>query len=353
MLSFYRNPDTHLIMDLRKQMPYLQFFLRDSIKKLGNFTRWMEWYDSKLPFVGIGYILVVVGNQQGEFNEVLVLQVAIFSGFYLAFGYAYNDWTDRVIDQDAGKLNTLGRLSFFRATLLLIGLVIGSLASVWQLLGRIDILIAIFLSYGFAFAYSAPYIRLKEHGWLGLLSASIAQRCLPCLILFIAIDCISDLSIVYILLMLVVGLRWMIIHQLIDLDSDQRSQVQTYTAHVGYHTAQKWLPIFLFFEIALIAYISVRIIYHQPLSLGIILVYAGVTAFMTRTTGETWWQMLEHPPTAYLVLLDFYFLYWPLGLMIVWAVREPVKSPYFLLLIVWLSRHIRQHIQDLYGLWRA
>jgi 4-hydroxybenzoate polyprenyltransferase len=328
-------------------------WIRETAVRLGHLTRWSEWYDTKLPFVAIAYLLLVLTYSLEETSAEAVLRILAFSGFYLAFGYAYNDWADRESDRRAGKPNAVGELAWPRVALLLAGLVIGSLASIWSLLGQLDVLTTVVLSYPLALAYSAPPVRLKERGWTGLIVASIAQRCLPCWLLFVARGHISELSISYTTLIFIVGLRWMVTHQLADHTGDQASQTETYTTRVGYARAQRWLPRFLTLELALIAWLTVRMIGRHPAIVAITVLYVLVTALMTWTTGETLWQMLNHPSTAYLVLSDFYFLYWPLGLALVWIIHRPATGWWILGLAVWLRRHILQHLDDLHRLWNT
>lgn len=295
----------------------------------------------------LGYLQTRLLCSESNLDKSNLFQLLVFSGFYLAFGYSYNDWTDRKIDRNAGKKNIIGELALPHAMLFLIALSTCSLVILWNYLSRFDVLFVVSLSYGLAFAYSSPAIRLKEHGWIGLVAASITQRCLPCLLVFVINDCITQESILYLILLFILGLRWMIIHQLDDYDNDKKSQTYTYVTQAGREKAQSQLPRLFAFELLLIGYILYRSVLNIPESLWILVIYGAFTMLMTWATKETWWQMLKHPSSAYFVLLDFYFLYWPLGLALLWTIHQPDKFWYCILLAIWLHRYVKQHITDL------
>lgn len=322
-------------------------WIKGTGRKFGCLIRWSEWFDSKLPFVVIAYFLLKLAYSEEDITAELALRVLAFSALGLGFGYAYNDWTDVELDRKAGKKNSVAKLSLPKVILLLGGLIVCSLLSLWPLLGQSEVLGAVVLAYALAVAYSSPTVRLKERGWLGLISSSIAQRCLPCWILFAACGRITELTAIYLMLMFVVGLRWMVTHQMEDYENDQISQTLTYARRVGYSKAQKWLPRFFLLELLLIACLTLKMGLACPMVLAIVGIYGGVTTFIALITGVTLWQKLKQPSSAYLVLTDLYFVYWPLGFCILLIIRRIDALLWFPFLVFWLRRYLWLHVNDL------
>ena len=74
-------------------------------------------------------------------------------------------------------------------------------------------------------------IRFKERGLLGLIECSFAQRCMPLLIIFVLVKTDGPLIVMllgWMVLSFVDGLRYIIIHQVNDLENDIASGVDTY-----------------------------------------------------------------------------------------------------------------------------
>jgi len=96
------------------------------------------------------------------------------------------------------------------------------------------------VSMAVAAAYSLPPLRLKERGVLGALSSSLAQRSLPALTIFCYFEAYSLAPLVYCALTLVIGLRFILVHQVDDLAADQISGTRTLATRRGAE-ALKWV----------------------------------------------------------------------------------------------------------------
>ena len=307
-------------------------------------VRWAEWYDSKLPFVfGACWLAALSGS---PLSTALAARLLLFAGFYLAFGYAMNDWADRASDARAGKPNRLAALSPVAGTLLLIGLLMASLVPILIELRRPSVLVSVVAAYLLAIAYSARPLRLKERGQWGLLAAAIAQRSLLCWVVF-ATDDVPFSGWLYVLAITLLGLRWMLAHQLDDLAADRRSGLGTYAVRRGQTAAELQMQRLFTVEVIALAVLLGSLGWQQPLFFLIPALYLPVTLFMSRQTGEGLRQMLGCPETAYLVLSDYYFVYLLLGGCLIAVGLRAVPVVWFLWGVIWLRRHVREHAGSL------
>ena len=205
--------------------------LKEAIVFLIGLVRWNHWYESKIPlFFILGYYLLII-YWQGIGSLVLFTRLVLFTIFFLAFGYTLNDFCDRDVDRKAGKLNIVSGLRpIVGIVIILIIFLLGVIALPFHSLRTI---IIVLLCYFFMTFYSLPPLRFKERGVLGMLVAASAQRTLPALVFFDAFDHWGLDALLICILYLFVGLRWIIGHQIWDLDNDRRAGVETYTTNVG------------------------------------------------------------------------------------------------------------------------
>ena len=122
--------------------------------------------------------------------------------------------------------------------------------------GKLLSIFFIAVAYFFAIFYSIPPIRFKERGIWGLLVSATAQRSFICLFFFSLYDRYSLDTWLFFLLFTVIGIRWILVHQLIDIQNDMNNEVHTFTTGQGYIRTRKYLyrivfPIELFCLFAL------------------------------------------------------------------------------------------------------
>lgn len=319
--------------------------LLENIRNLRSICRWDEWADSKLPFVALAWFILVLQRPGDWTDGIILLEVLSFTGFFLAFGYVFNDWMDRDSDQRAGKLKRIFLFRREQAYLLLGMLWLGSLLSLLRWLTSPTVAAILLACYFLALTYSGTPLRFKERGQWGLFVASLSQRTLPSLLIFAIMGRWDINTFIYLLLTLVIGLRWMITHQLDDLERDQTSQVKTYVAQKNAKFIKNYLTGLFILELVLLLLLGWTLSY--PPLWWIYLVYVLLTIALSVVSACSPWQMLQTPSSAYLVLADFYFLYWPIGMALLYSIRHTFGIVMFLLLILLQMRYIRQHILDL------
>ena len=76
-----------------------------AMKKIIDYFRVIEWYDSKIPFMLCGYIfnIILAGDRDvGDITIKFILYFIYLSAF-LSFSYLINDYSDMEADKKAGK----------------------------------------------------------------------------------------------------------------------------------------------------------------------------------------------------------------------------------------------------------
>ena len=205
------------------------------MKALINYLRVDEWLNSKVTMtVAVAAYFICVNQRDVAAASVELLVYFIFLCMFLAISYVANDFSDIEIDRKAGKKKVIANMpkAAVWISLILMG-IIGVVPIMLyvenKILGALLILITVFLGV----AYSAPGIRFKERGFLGILECSFAQRCMPVVLLWLFLDLNAKnifLWTLWFLISFLDGLRYILIHQYIDQDNDRETGVHTYVS---------------------------------------------------------------------------------------------------------------------------
>lgn len=210
----------------------------------------------------------------------------LFSAFCTTYGYLINDFSDRELDKLHGKDNTFKDDSTRKAgvivcAFLLLSIVAGLRFMRNPLFGPIW-----FCWIGIATAYSIKPFRLKEQGKVGLFFVVIAQRALPTLLIFLALQYDTWMDIILLTTYVFFrGLSSDLAHQLEDYQKDLGTATDTYAVQAGLQKAQKIFRFSLEMEKALLVlclflmYVKLshlqidRISLLLPLLLGYLILY--------------------------------------------------------------------------------
>ena len=316
-----------------------------SLRAIRTLVRWDEWYDSKVPLLFICfYQMCLVQPIPARQVIVRLTLVTAFACLYLAFGYLINDYSDRETDRLAGKLKLIASLPAPAAVVLLCLLGLAGMAIPLFLIGnRVLALGLTAVAYFFAAFYSMPPVRFKERGVWGLVVSAVAQRSLPALIIFAAFDHFGLDSWLLFALLALIGVRWILVHQLIDLQNDREAGVSTFAAHAGRAQTEvltKWVvfPLEVVCLIALCAYgaHSFSGLWFIPLGYG--LVVAANWALWRGVNRPYSFTSYSRQP-----LSDLYYFYWPIGLALALAFREPVFWLILAFNIAWQGPYLLRH----------
>ena len=207
------------------------------IKEYAELLRAGEWIDSKLTYYVISSALLILGSKLGLDNKDILYMTAnaLFFASYLGCSYMINDIADRIVDIQAGKKKLITKYSFPHLTLifsvtLVFGIVAISLAE--YSLGKFSfsLLGILILIYYLGFSYSIKPFRFKERGLGGTVFCSFAQRTLPLFLTIMVYDVDYILAVIVLLQSFFIGMRYILIHQLIDRVNDIKTGVRTFSA---------------------------------------------------------------------------------------------------------------------------
>jgi 4-hydroxybenzoate polyprenyltransferase len=314
-------------------------------KRLKRAVRWNTWYVSKISLFMVAMYYAGLTSALGI--ERLLLLYALLLGFACAsasFGYMINDLFDRSVDRIAGKPNALAALSQPEAIILVAAsCAVGLIMAVPLLSTAMDVALVI-VAYGLMTVYSAPPIRLKERGVAALLAASAAQRTVPALIVFHTLGVWDRTTVIFSAFISLVGIRWIIVHQIQDAENDRRSGVQTLAIDQGTKALYQVLKYLLFpAEVICLTLVMISMMTNVP---GILAIF-GVYGL---------WLLIEIPirrrrglgtplgSFKWAPLADFYDIVLPLALATalvsqsLWFVIVPVFTA------VWLRKKIIRKI---------
>ena len=217
------------------------------MRRLFRVIRWERWAGSKLPLL-LGAFLLSIGLTDTTPSLALAgaVQLTVHIVGYASFGYLVNSLADIRQDEAAGKGSVFSGWSMRRArtaVLVSVGIAAGPLIigadAHPAALGSMGISMVV------AAAYSLPPLRLKERGVLGALSSSLAQRSLPALTIFCYFEAYSLAPLVYCALTLVIGLRFILVHQVDDLAADQISGTRTLATRRGAEALKRVVTVLL------------------------------------------------------------------------------------------------------------
>jgi 4-hydroxybenzoate polyprenyltransferase len=278
-----------------------------------NLVRWREWQESKflIPVIIIYY--AALANNQVGFGIYAESLGLMFISFHLAaFGYMINSWFDRRADTIGGKRNLFAIMNRTKAISFLTAFAIAGivLAASWMQ-SRLDVLLFILISYLLALLYSMPPIRFKEHFILGILVSTLAQRTFPTLYITTYFGVLDEITIMLILINSIIGVRHIIMHQILDYDSDLLSNTKTLARLVGISHSHKIVSYVVFpLEIISILILGIFLALQHPLSIII-------SGFFVLFTFLQWTYIKEYahskfPPESYDTLETYFSIYIPI-----------------------------------------
>lgn len=299
---------------------------------LRGLVRWDEWRDTKVPLGLVALFYAALATPEpgarllGEMALLLALLVA-----YGAFGHMINDYSDRQADRVAGKRNSMGSFAPHRAQAL-IGLSIAlGVMPAFYFHDRPGVLALLVACYATAWAYSMPPARFKEREVLGLLASALAQRTLPLLAIFAAFGPWDWVSAAITLAATLVGLRYILVHQLIDHAADHKARLRTFVTVNGRDRAIRLIRILFPLEAASLAVAVLGMVLVAPALILLAVLYPVLLLLKGRALARIG---KPYTPVSYALFNDIYSVYLPLSLALVVAARSPVFLPALLLTLL-------------------
>lgn len=301
---------------------------RRRVRQLRELTRWRDWADSKIPplLAALGLAgLPLAGEGWPLLVRMLLLLGAI--ALLAVFGHVVNDLADRRADLVAGKAKIMHRLP---AVVPLLAAGAGAAGSLTLVAWAFDpaVLALMIATLVLAAAYSLPP-RLKERGWLGWAASALAQRGLPTALIFLAFDAWTPPAVLLVLLNTQVGLRFIVVHQLLDRENDLQSGLST----PGTRGSAPMLELLL-----RRVFYPAEILLLVGFAAALAVTYPGWPTFLVVGIESLAIALavLRHrlaPPTSYQALAPLHILGLPIGLTLLLSLRNPVFLPLLALVL--------------------
>jgi 4-hydroxybenzoate polyprenyltransferase len=159
--------------------------------------------------------------------------------------YLVNDYFDMPFDKSAGKHKGIHDLSRFQAIgLLLLLIASGFVVTVFLIRDPLYIMLYAF-SFFLTTFYSAPPLRFKTRGILGIIDAAIIELTLPSLLVFAAFGHFHFDTFLFTITIFVFQLYGIISHYYEDFEADLKTNVKTFVVKIGREKTQKILATYL------------------------------------------------------------------------------------------------------------
>ena len=195
-------------------------------------------YKFSLIFCSI-YVVLFYGNNL-ECDILFYLFISILVSIGIAgLGYVMNDIKDFKDDLQNNKPNLFNKFSKSQSVLIVVLFALLSIFP-WLYLPTdkytFYLLVIEFLLF---FVYASPPFRLKEKGFLGIITDALYAQVVPSLLAVYTFSKISNtilnvkLIVLYSAWLLLVGIRNIIKHQVEDFDNDKNTKTKTFVTIYG------------------------------------------------------------------------------------------------------------------------
>ncbi len=196
--------------------------------KVWKFLRADEWIYSKVPMM-LGCMLFFQLQSPSNGSNFLFVSYFLYVSMFLAFSYVINDFSDIEADKRAGKVKYIAHISKPIAILLMLLMVaIGCVPMLLVVQNKIGFIISATITYISGIMYSMPPFRFKERGGAGVIECALAQRSLPLLPIFFEYGANNLAYTSFVLISFLDGIRYLLIHQVKDMENDRKSGVHTF-----------------------------------------------------------------------------------------------------------------------------
>lgn len=304
--------------------------------------RYKEWYDSKWNIYF--YVLLLYRIRHDEAGDLVCIRkmvvVMLFSFFLLAFGYAFNDYSDAKEDLNVGKTNHLALLKKSMQLLLVIALLFVGVAFPVCLMPALGMVLIVLLSFIMAVLYSYRRFGIKQRGLWGLVVSSLAQRVCPLLAVFYLFDDWSVTSFLLALLSFIVGLRWILVHQAEDHDNDKMSHTKSFVINLS-NRDSKLLSIITIIFLCELSCLILILILNGNLSLSVIvpITYIIIQLIVMPFWFKIGWKRMVMS-YDFAPLADFYYLWFGIYVAMALTISNPIYSVSFLFVMYFGYRYV-------------
>ena len=249
-------------------------------------------YKFSLIFCSI-YVVLFYGNNL-ECDILFYLFISILVSIGIAgLGYVMNDIKDFKDDLQNNKPNLFNKFSKSQSVLIVVLFALLSIFP-WLYLPTdkytFYLLVIEFLLF---FVYAFPPFRLKEKGFLGIITDALYAQVVPSLLAVYTFSKISNtilnvkLIVLYSAWLLLVGIRNIIKHQVEDFDNDKNTKTKTFVTIYGIEYSKK-ISLKYLFPIEFILFTSLLITIKTPYFIALLgyLLYTTILFIKRNKTTE-------------------------------------------------------------------
>lgn len=317
--------------------------------RAGAIVRWNNWAYCKIAVVVacLCYAMLARAETDGAaLRESVLLFVVLCC--YAAFGYAINSFSDAQLDAGVGKYNPFTAMSPLeaRATIGVVGAIaLCAGASVAVYYRRADVAALVAFGYGLAAAYSLAPFRLKGRGLLGVIASPLAQHTIPAAIVFSATETWDPASAGLCGLSTLIGLRFILVHQLADEGADAAAKVRSAaTIHGGAAVRRVLTRIAFPAELAMLTLAAILLTPSYPAVLVAVVMYICIDWLLARLARS------PRPPLvaeSYGALSGLYFFWLPVILAAYVGARDIALWPVPAFALAWTGHRLWPELDKL------
>lgn len=322
-----------------------------------NKLRFSNPWKYKAPLLICWTYMIIHYTQVEPISALGYMLLAYATLFGIAgLGYFINDWADIRSDQLAGKPNKVGELSLGVRLLILILLCAFSFLP-WLILpmneyswALIGIEIILFLM------YSLPPLRLKEKGFLGIITDTMYAYIVPSILASLTFYLIvpeTDFDLLSYLLVLsiwltMVGIRGILFHQIQDHDNDKNAGVKTFVTRKGIPLAEQLVRSLLPIEIILFTGFFVFVIEDFYLLFPAYIVFIIIRYFQEGKNNQKV-TLVNYRRFSYRFLDDFYLDYLPVLILLQLCISNYYYIPLLVLHLLFFRNAIKNIFRKFIG----
>jgi len=308
------------------------------VRNIIGLKAWKAWLDSNMHIclLAVVYSLILQAHGQHAIGGIFAILGAL--ALYLAYMVLINDYFDMPYDKLSGKDRTIYHLPKLMVCGLTIATIFLGYIITIVFVKQLVFLVIYTIAFLFATFYSAPPIRFKERGFLGVLCDAVMEKPLPVILIFSYFDYFTFDAWFFIVLCFIIQVEVIIHHQILDYEADLMTQIKTFVIKISSASASLILNAYLRPLVALfILFFSVIALVKIPylsFAFGALIFWFFVTKRLIKK-GVLKQSDEQYP--LYFNFLSFYFVSTlPLYLTLLLALRFPPYS--FLVPLVTISQ---------------
>lgn len=300
------------------------------LERFATLVRGSQWWEFKgVPVLATFYATAVLLNVSLIALWPLLLFLLLSLAAAAAFANVLNDLADEKDDLACGKPNRMvGRSRFFKVATLAACLLPGVVAI--ALLSQAPVALALYLGIWLVFAaYSPPPVRLKQRGFWGVLADATGAHLLPVLFAVATVSYWTGAKIPLTwwiavgIWAMALGVRGILWHQLVDLEGDRVSGVNTFAVRTSPEIVQQ-LARWVVFPVEAIAFAVLLFLSHNLLVwllLGFYLSLGWLRHYFWRLDLI----IVVNSEKYRIALYEYYNVFYPLAFLSTATLNEPLN----------------------------